>query len=42
MVARCVGACGLAPVLILDGDVVGKLSVEGMKTRIKEWMSHDK
>jgi bidirectional [NiFe] hydrogenase diaphorase subunit len=41
MVARCVGACGLAPVMILDGEVVGKLSVEGMKTRIREWMRHD-
>lgn len=42
MVARCVGACGLAPVMILDGEVVGKLSVENMKTKIREWMSHDK
>lgn len=41
MAARCVGACGLAPVMILDGEVVGKLSVEGMKDRIREWMSHD-
>jgi bidirectional [NiFe] hydrogenase diaphorase subunit len=41
MVARCVGACGLAPVMILDGKVVGKLSVEQMKDKIREWMSHD-
>ncbi len=41
MVARCVGACGLAPVMILDGNVVGKLSVEDMKVRIQEWLSHD-
>jgi len=41
MVARCVGACGLAPVMILDGEVVGKLSVEDMKARIREWMNHD-
>ncbi len=40
-VARCVGACGLAPVMILDGNVVGKLSVEEMKARIREWLSHD-
>jgi len=25
LVARCVGACGLAPLIVLDGDVVGKL-----------------
>jgi bidirectional [NiFe] hydrogenase diaphorase subunit len=42
MVARCVGACGLAPVMILDGEVVGKLSIEDMKKRIKEWLSNDK
>jgi bidirectional [NiFe] hydrogenase diaphorase subunit len=42
MVARCVGACGLAPVIIMDGAVVGKLSVDAMKTRITEWMNHDK
>jgi bidirectional [NiFe] hydrogenase diaphorase subunit len=40
--ARCVGACGLAPVMILDGEVVGKLSVDQMKARITEWMNHDK
>ncbi len=42
MVARCVGACGLAPVMILDGEVVGKLSVEEMKAKIREWVNHDK
>jgi bidirectional [NiFe] hydrogenase diaphorase subunit len=38
--ARCVGACGLAPVMILDGDVVGKLNVEDMKERIREWVKN--
>ncbi len=38
MVARCVGACGMAPVIILDGEVVGKLSVEAMKEKIREWL----
>jgi bidirectional [NiFe] hydrogenase diaphorase subunit len=41
MAARCVGACGLAPVMILDGEVVGRLSPDQMKERIREWMSHD-
>jgi bidirectional [NiFe] hydrogenase diaphorase subunit len=41
MIARCVGACGLAPVMILDGQVIGKLSVEEMKAKIQEWLSHD-
>ena len=39
--SRCVGACGLAPVMILDGKIVGRLSVEEMKTRIKEWVNHE-
>jgi hypothetical protein len=29
-------------VMILDGDVVGKMSVEDMKNRIREWMNHDR
>jgi bidirectional [NiFe] hydrogenase diaphorase subunit len=41
MIARCVGACGLAPVMILDGTVVGKLSVDDMKSKIREWVRHD-
>jgi bidirectional [NiFe] hydrogenase diaphorase subunit len=41
MAARCVGACGMAPVMIYDGAVVGRLSVEEMKARIREWMNHD-
>jgi bidirectional [NiFe] hydrogenase diaphorase subunit len=39
--ARCVGACSLAPVLILDGEVVGKASMEDMKKRIREWLGND-
>jgi bidirectional [NiFe] hydrogenase diaphorase subunit len=41
MIARCVGACGLAPVMILDGKVVGKLTADEMKTRIREWVRHE-
>ncbi|MCF0141417.1 MAG: NAD(P)H-dependent oxidoreductase subunit E [Mogibacterium sp.] len=28
---RCVGACGLAPVIIVGGDVYGKMTVEKVK-----------
>ncbi len=35
--ARCVGACGLAPVGILDGSVTGHLSVEETQRRAEEW-----
>ena len=39
--ARCVGACGLAPVMILDGNIMGKMSVEEMKVKIEEWINND-
>ncbi len=35
--SRCVGSCGLAPVAILDDQVVGKLTPEVSLQRIKEW-----
>jgi bidirectional [NiFe] hydrogenase diaphorase subunit len=28
--ARCLGSCGIAPVVVLDGDVLGKVTPEGM------------
>jgi bidirectional [NiFe] hydrogenase diaphorase subunit len=34
--ARCVGSCGLAPAVVFNGDVAGKLTPELVKQRIKE------
>jgi len=34
--ARCVGACGLAPVAVIDGKVVGKLTPESLSAHLKE------
>jgi bidirectional [NiFe] hydrogenase diaphorase subunit len=34
--ARCVGACGLAPIAGVDGEVLGKLSPDEMTERIEE------
>jgi bidirectional [NiFe] hydrogenase diaphorase subunit len=34
MSARCVGACGLAPAVVLDGHVAGKLGAEQLISRI--------
>ena len=39
MVARCVGACGLAPVCVFDEDVAGKLEADEAVARLKEWSS---
>jgi bidirectional [NiFe] hydrogenase diaphorase subunit len=34
--ARCIGSCGLAPVVVLDGKVRGKETSEGLLRRVKE------
>lgn len=36
LTARCVGACGLAPAVVLDGNVLGKLSAPDLLARIEE------
>lgn len=38
--ARCVGACGLAPVMILDGKIMGKMAVEEMQAKVEEWLNN--
>lgn len=38
---RCIGACGLAPVAVFDGEVVGKLSVEQVRDYIEKWTADD-
>jgi bidirectional [NiFe] hydrogenase diaphorase subunit len=40
MTARCVGACGLAPVMIMDGHITGNMTVEEMQAKIEEWVNH--
>jgi bidirectional [NiFe] hydrogenase diaphorase subunit len=36
MDARCVGACGLAPIAVIDGEVLGKISVDEMLEKIEK------
>lgn len=38
---RCVGACGLAPVAVFDGEVVGDLTVEQVRDQFDSWMDND-
>ena len=35
--ARCVGACSIAPAVILDGTMTGYLTPEKVVTKVKEW-----
>jgi bidirectional [NiFe] hydrogenase diaphorase subunit len=37
--ARCLGSCGLAPVVVLDGQVAGKETPESVTRRVKETVS---
>jgi bidirectional [NiFe] hydrogenase diaphorase subunit len=39
--ARCLGSCGLAPAVVFDGDVVGKMGPQDMDTRLRRWIGHD-
>jgi bidirectional [NiFe] hydrogenase diaphorase subunit len=41
LTARCVGACGMAPVMILDGQIMGKMNIDEMKAKIEEWIDHE-
>lgn len=37
--ARCLGSCGLAPVVVLDGEVLGKATAESVARRVIETVS---
>jgi bidirectional [NiFe] hydrogenase diaphorase subunit len=38
--ARCLGACGIAPAVVLDGNVRGKESPESLAYEVKGWLSN--
>jgi bidirectional [NiFe] hydrogenase diaphorase subunit len=38
MTARCLGACGIAPAIVLDGDVAGHVTAEALLERVKGWI----
>jgi len=38
--ARCLGACGQAPIAVFDGEVVGKLTPDQAIEHIKGWNTH--
>jgi len=41
LTARCLGSCGLAPAVVLDGAVHGKIGPEQMLVRIAKGIHHD-
>lgn len=38
---RCLGACGLAPAAVMDGEVVGNLGVDELRDQLEGWTNHD-
>lgn len=39
---RCLGACGLAPVVVIDGKVIGNCTTDNLNSEIKELMDLEK
>lgn len=37
-VARCIGACGIAPAVVYDNKTVGHVSSDNLQTHLKEWL----
>ncbi len=40
LTARCLGSCGLAPAVVLDGEVCGRMNSAAVLQRIGEWTNH--
>ncbi len=39
--ARCLGSCGLAPAVVLDGEVHGKITPPELQEKIESWLNDD-
>ena len=40
LTARCIGACGIAPTVVYDGNVAGRLSPSDATEKLKGYFSH--
>lgn len=39
LTARCLGACGLAPAVVLDGETAGNVTADEIKKKLQDWTS---
>ncbi len=39
--ARCLGSCGLAPAVVYDNEVAGKVTPDQFKQQLARWDAHD-
>jgi bidirectional [NiFe] hydrogenase diaphorase subunit len=41
LTARCLGSCGLAPAVVYDQEVAGKVDTASLRGQLRKWASHD-
>jgi bidirectional [NiFe] hydrogenase diaphorase subunit len=41
LTARCLGACGLAPAVVIDGEVKAMATSESVRASLEEWTHHE-
>jgi bidirectional [NiFe] hydrogenase diaphorase subunit len=39
LTARCLGSCGLAPAVVYDNEVAGKVSSQNLREKVSKWVS---
>jgi len=41
LTARCLGSCGLAPAVVYDQEIAGKVGTQSLREHLKKWAHHD-
>ncbi len=41
LTARCLGSCGLAPAVVYDQEVAGKVDATSLRTHLEKWARYD-
>jgi len=41
LIARCIGACGIAPVTVFDEEVVGSMTPAKAEEHLEGWLQHE-
>lgn len=41
VIARCIGACGIAPAAVFDGQVLGKQTEQSVMENIRPWIKNE-
>jgi bidirectional [NiFe] hydrogenase diaphorase subunit len=39
--ARCIGSCGLAPAVVYDNEIAGKVTMDHLHQQLQRWDGHD-